>query len=43
MNDPLAHTTSAHASIGNRYGLATQSPDGRAMAGCGPWEVCELS
>lgn len=43
MNDPLAHTTSAHASIGNRYGLATPSPDGRAMAGCGPWEVCELS
>jgi hypothetical protein len=26
----MAHTRSAHASIGNRYGLATQSPDGRA-------------
>lgn len=43
MNDPLALTTSAHASIGNRYGLATQSPDGRAMVGCGPWDVRELS
>lgn len=43
MNDPLAHTTSAHTSIGNRYGLATQSPDGGAMADCGPWEVSELS